>query len=261
MKKKGLFYVILSGGEPFLYSDINILMKFLIKNNFYIVINTNGTLSEKSDYKDFLLKADEIVVSIDGNNAVNNMSRGKGSLEKILNTLSFLKKNKKKTVLSTVVWKENCNENTLEFFRKLKRKFKVTLDFEKISLKLVPEKNIKKCIPEKNDIIKFCRLLRIYKNKYNWKEISEISIDNIVESRPVLCRSHNYVLYVNNNGDIYPCVDSIGIKELYIGNIQTFRGKGNSEFYCSECKCNTLLNLNNLLSGKPDIKSIFRWLI
>ncbi|MCK9225370.1 MAG: radical SAM protein [Candidatus Muirbacterium halophilum] len=259
MKNKGLFYVILSGGEPFFYSERDILIDYLKENNFYTVINTNGILINNLDYRDFLLKADEVVVSIDGDNVINDKSRGKGSFQKIIKTLGFLKNNKIKTVISTVVWKENCNEKTLEFFRKLKNKFKVTLDFEIISSELVPEHNKKNCIPETQDIGLFSETLSYYKKKFKWNEISDISIKNLKECRPIICKSFNYVLYMNNDGKLYPCVDKIGKKDFYLGDINTFRGAGKRSIYCNGCKCNSLLNFNTILSGKLDLNSLIRW--
>lgn len=261
MRKKGLFYVILSGGECFFYSHINRLMEFLLCNDFYVVINTNGTLLHNPGYRELIVKADEIVVSVDGDRKTNDSGRGKGSLEKILNTLRFLKKKRKKVTLSTVVWKENCKIGTLEFFKKIREKYRVNLDFEKLSPELIPESQKNRVIPDNLSLKRFSEDLSFYRRKYNWNEISDISIKNLVNSRPILCRSSNFVLYMDCDGNLYPCVDTLGKKDFLIGNIRNFRGKDKQQFYCSRgCFCNSLLNLNNILSGNIDIRYLVRWL-
>lgn len=91
-KKKGLRYgVYLWGGEPFLYSKISELLKFLNDNRIPVTINTNGTKLET--YAENIIKYNvhQLIISIDGINEVHDKIRGvKGTYQSLVQGIEKL---------------------------------------------------------------------------------------------------------------------------------------------------------------------------
>jgi MoaA/NifB/PqqE/SkfB family radical SAM enzyme len=68
LSKKGVFFVNISGGEPTVHPDFEMIIKALVKNQIYFMLTTNGVFSEKIlnsiiNAKDYILG---IQVSLDG---------------------------------------------------------------------------------------------------------------------------------------------------------------------------------------------------
>lgn len=80
-------YVIISGGEPFLYEPLEILLSGIKNLGFQVQLITNGTIGH-SRYGAVREYVDRIQFSIDGTTAdVHDLTRGKGAFEKTLTGL------------------------------------------------------------------------------------------------------------------------------------------------------------------------------
>ncbi|MDI6752113.1 MAG: radical SAM protein [bacterium] len=98
----GFRRVLLIGGEPLMYPDLPVLIKFLKDRGFTVMVTTNGTLLVSQTLVE--LKIDSMLASIDGaTEKTNDEIRGKGTfllatenlkrfaqivLEKSVNTLT-----------------------------------------------------------------------------------------------------------------------------------------------------------------------------
>lgn len=87
----------LSGGEPFLYQDIDALIKSIKKHNLFLAITTNGTLLQH--HADVIVreKVNHLTVSIDGPARSHDTIRGvPGTYDRIITGLREIKKMRKK---------------------------------------------------------------------------------------------------------------------------------------------------------------------
>lgn len=85
--------IVISGGEPFLYDDLERLVKTLNEMKFKsILIITNGTVGQEK-YENVIPYVTGIQVSVDGTSAeIHDISRGKGSFDKMIKNLELLSK-------------------------------------------------------------------------------------------------------------------------------------------------------------------------
>lgn len=83
------FYITFYGGEPLIRSElIKEIMDELPADKF--ILQTNATLLDRLDIN-YLKKINIMLVSIDGNEYLTNLHRGKGTYQKIIKNLKWLK--------------------------------------------------------------------------------------------------------------------------------------------------------------------------
>jgi MoaA/NifB/PqqE/SkfB family radical SAM enzyme len=82
---------ILSGGEPLLYSHFEDLANLLRKNRCFAYICTNGTLIHK--FKNLIARNPYLVflISLDGLKNENDLLRGKGCYDKVIENIKLLR--------------------------------------------------------------------------------------------------------------------------------------------------------------------------
>lgn len=129
---KKLFWVTITGGEPFLRKDLKeiIISLYNTAKPDFLTIATNGTMGEKivKDIRHILKKCPETTIfinlSLDGIDKLHDSIRGMNSnCKKVMNTLKVLKKIKSKKLfigINTVISKYNVNhiEELYEFVRR-----------------------------------------------------------------------------------------------------------------------------------------------
>ncbi|EZQ11544.1 hypothetical protein CM19_00820 [Candidatus Acidianus copahuensis] len=106
----GLLYLTITGGEPFLKRKETLgILEYASSKGLIIRINTNGTI-----YSDEIIERLKRInnlhvnVSVDGpNETIHEKIRGKGTFSKTISFMRLLRKNNIKTVISSVLWKEN----------------------------------------------------------------------------------------------------------------------------------------------------------
>ncbi|MFA7613772.1 MAG: radical SAM protein [Candidatus Caldatribacteriota bacterium] len=257
--QKGCRFIILTGGEAFLYKDREKLMEWFEGKGIYLVINTNGKLINQSEYTNFLKKADEVLISIDGPEEFNDHHRGKGTHQKVIQTLDFLKQQKKKITLSVVLTKYNSQEEVYEYIRKLKIKYNATVGINPVTANgrinssdfshsaAVPHSELKN--------------FRDYINRHrkSFKEIPAMLLDYIVSPRPFICKSMSYAIYIDVDHGIYPCINVTDRPEARFADIESFDGKYQKTIECQQCNCTPLI-MGNLMfqDGRfPSLKKVF----
>lgn len=110
--------VILSGGEPLLYSNFYELNNFLKDYPARVVLLTNGTILEKFDVQSFNI--DEIQFSLDGMEQGHDYVRGKDSFNKLIRGVKKVKNESNIDIsFATIIHKQNLNE-----FKEMKKMIK-----------------------------------------------------------------------------------------------------------------------------------------
>jgi len=120
--EKGLRALEITGGEPFLYSDLRKLLEF-IHDKFIFEINTNGTLITEywADVLSFL-KPKAVQISLDSPTPeVHDRFRGKGSWKKAVRAIDLLKNKGVPVRISMTVYRENVQliDEMLEFSKEI----------------------------------------------------------------------------------------------------------------------------------------------
>jgi radical SAM protein with 4Fe4S-binding SPASM domain len=107
--------VILSGGEPLLYSKFLELNDFLKGYPARVVLLTNGTLIKKFNPRKWNI--DEVQISIDGMEEAHDFIRGKGSFKKLIEGIEKIKKESEIDIsFATMIHKRNLKD-----FKSLKK--------------------------------------------------------------------------------------------------------------------------------------------
>lgn len=112
------YSIILSGGEPLLYSKFEQLGDLIREFQDHIILSTNGILIPK--YIDVFDKNDGIQVSIDGDRETHDRIRGKGTYDKAIEALECLKEHGIKHSIGFALCKWNfyCIDYIIELCKK-----------------------------------------------------------------------------------------------------------------------------------------------
>lgn len=106
--KAGIKTVRFTGGEPLLRTDIFELMKYAKKNGLTTILNTNGTLINTANIKNFIDIVDNVLIPVESYKNERGITGKKDTLSKKINAIKLLKKNKIPVVrVGTVAIKEN----------------------------------------------------------------------------------------------------------------------------------------------------------
>lgn len=235
-KKLPFFETInITGGEPFMRSDINDIIEILKRKTKRIVISTNGLMTERILETAKKYPWIGFRVSIDGEKDKHDEMRGiPGGFKKSIDTIIGLKKLGVKDIgiCSTFGY---GNEDQMEKLYKLAEKLNVEF------LTIVRHDSF--YYSKKNDsyntklvIEKLKWLIRKYLNSFNIKNYfrayyTEGLIDFVKKKpRPMKCDAGLTSFYLDPYGVIFPCV----ILNKPLGNIKT----DNIEDISKEIKCN-----------------------
>jgi radical SAM protein with 4Fe4S-binding SPASM domain len=92
MVRMGCFRISLAGGEPLILDEFFPFVEYALDNNVDVSFTTNGTLIDVDIIKRLnKLKIRTITVSLDGTNKFDNdMIRGNGSFDKLINSMDLL---------------------------------------------------------------------------------------------------------------------------------------------------------------------------
>ena len=113
MQKAGVLFLLLTGGEPFLYPDFKRLYIELLKMGFILTINTHATLIDE-DLAKFLgeNKPRRINITLYGadENAYTNLCHYPGGFEKTIRGIRLLKENKVDVKVGGSLTRTNQND-------------------------------------------------------------------------------------------------------------------------------------------------------
>lgn len=105
LKSMGIQYIEVTGGEPFLRDDIEEIISFIKENELKYCIATNGSVLSR--YKQVILGAESVSISLDGDRDYHNMMRGCDIYDKVIEGLEFMQRNNVRTLISMTITDEN----------------------------------------------------------------------------------------------------------------------------------------------------------
>lgn len=106
-----IFQLNIGGGEPFMRPDFLELLDYAHQKEIVTCISTNGTLIDKATARQLDNKLVYIQVSLDGATAASNDTiRGRGSFDKALNALQYLRQRDIAVSINTVLTRRSFPE-------------------------------------------------------------------------------------------------------------------------------------------------------
>ena len=198
----GVFSIVLSGGEALLRDDFFDILEYISNKGMLITLFTNGMLlSEETVQKLALYRISVVSISVYGHNAFlqDTITSIKGSFEKTLKGIEYLKKNKIEFDLKCVMLKENATYITeiSDFCKQLNYNRECILDFT-LSGKIDGD-----CCTYDHKISYECLKEIYYSSPDNF--IGKLS-DYTRHPNSIPCGAGRHGLYCSADGKIYPCV-------------------------------------------------------
>ena len=237
-KELGTCHFTIHGGEILLRDDIKYLIDYMKGKNLYVNLVTNGILLPQKINE--IRNIDSLCISLDGSRDANDITRGKGTYDKIIDAIKLAKKENFKFNVHATLTK--YNKNDIGFLVKLAKEIGY---YQQFSILLKPwekeqidiglnEDEIKDVLKE---IIRYKKQgypvftsMRTLKNALNWKfpyskpmlEISEIKKNFDI----IRCYYGKLKIVIDADGFVYPCsslnqdfkalnVKDVGVKAAY----------------------------------------------
>lgn len=217
--RNGIFNITWTGGEPFMHPQIANIINATYKTGINQTVLTNGTLISKN-VLDKIPKDNNIVFQVSLNEAWNedadilNLHEVILKNTQLLSTLGF-------DVIMTILL-DNISIIKVEKLIKKLIKFKIPavrfglpVPTGRLELKENEYITLKKMFPLLFDLkSKYCNRINITlqfdRIKYNYSGFPK---------RFLMCEAGTTQIYIDNNGDVYPCPLLKSCQEFYCGNV------------------------------------------
>jgi len=195
LKNYGLNKVIISGGEPTLRDDLEILLKALKEDLSleYVCLITNGINFPQKLINIVKKYVDEVSVSIDGYNENISFIRPAGIWGSVIDTIKVLKENK--INVSMIVTLHKKNVEVMNEYKLLSNRLGIPFNY-----------SILVCNNENRDECKEFELEDNSLNYIKWdQDIENTKIENFEFATRLRCEAGRKLLSIAANGDVYPC--------------------------------------------------------
>lgn len=266
-------------GEVYLNKNLGSIIAYLNNKGIKSIINTNGTLIDKTD--NWITKTNLFKISLDAcTPEMYKLIRGTDDFEKIVLNIKKLRKLKASVRLEYVIMSVNYKQisNFIKFAKSLDvgvffrlfrgNKLPSNPDFDfynapELEKELLNAKRTAERLKVKSNLPDLCKKLNYIQQLYSKEEI----IDN---RRKHVCLLPWVQLFVRTDGETSPCCDLLEISNYSVGNIfktenvwnsdlmielrKIFLEKKNYEIFepCKECEFlywKQLLKWINLIPG------------
>lgn len=218
IKDYGFIEVVLTGGEPLLNPNTFEIAKYAKERGLICGILTNGSLIKHYNI-DLFKNFDYVKISIDSHDKeTNDLVRGNGSYNKIIEGIKLLRKNNINVDIGSVITKFN-KDNLKELILYLNKEFGVKTHTIVNHIPIgrgATDKlgctfdEIQKC----DEVIFKTKLRLAEKNLYT--VIQDFFFPD--NSLKMFCGMGASEIFVNKNGDVYPCRMTYD-SEYLLGNI------------------------------------------
>lgn len=228
---KGARYILVQGGEPLLHPDLGKIFKYIDKKGIVTAIVTNGWYSEKLGNIPELALLDNICFSLDGDRDGNDIVRGKGSFDKVMESIKVIKENFDVPIrINSTITKYVVNDADFmaEFVKSKGIEWGVCYLF-KGDEKLGEED----MAPTNEEVMKYQEKVLDYKKKgypifttskilryvsdwpldYKKKFMNKEESDKKLGKDSIECQYGNYEIVIDEDGRVYPCQGMQGVFE------------------------------------------------
>ena len=229
LEKAGTFRVNLVGGEPMIRPDIEEIVDYGNQKGFCMVMTTNGYFVRKK--MNVVKKLYSVCISLDGDEAANDANRGKGTFQKTMDGIEACRENGIGVNFSTVLTRHSVDQ--VDFMVGMAKKYGGWVDFttlisqdregnqgdpglkpprEKLNAALTRILDLKKA----GENIGFS--VEAYRHDLQWPDYGiDIFEGKNPDFNDVYCLAGRDYIFIDYNGDIYPCPQQVGLMKH--GNI------------------------------------------
>jgi len=219
----GTRYITLLGGEPLMRKDFSEIVNYIVKKHIIVEVGTNGYFTKQN--LESLKKLNLVCHSIDGNKEDHDKNRGKGSYNKVIESIELCKANGIPVQLRAVFTKNNVN--SLEHLLNLAKKYKTSLGLAEQAIVKPGDSDISMT---QSGLREFWKRVKCYKIKGYPIDKSFLLLDKIIEyplefpiekifakdeSLPpgykyAKCNISQGYMFLDSNGMVYPCACLFG---------------------------------------------------
>ncbi len=217
----GTCSITLGGGEPLIRDDIGVIIESVKSNGMECGFNTNGTLIPRRIKE--LQKADMICVSIDGPREMNDLNRGAGSYDKIINGIDVAIDNGITVHTSSVITRHNIEAIDWIIDMAVKRGIKAEFNFlfhqsakrvdsdnymaESDALRQAAERIANLCA----DGAPIVFSESVYRLVAKWPDLRQrLILGHQPDFDYIPCSAGRFMMFIDADGLVYPCVQLIG---------------------------------------------------
>lgn len=238
MDEAGVFEVRFTGGEPTLRPDFFEILDYAISKDFYVSLATNGNWSPSVTREICRRRIDDVVISLDGPEEVNDRFRVGGSFKATLDTIRSLKEaGFQKIRINTVLSHEN--------WRNVEPLFQICEDYDLLLIDFIHPRpfgrgateGARELILSAEETREFNRIVQGLRQKYPGVKVVmdfDLMAETELPRHPIVprikaCPAGREFAFVSPQGYVFPCgvapVDDVSSmtredKELFIaGNI------------------------------------------
>lgn len=197
----GELEIVVSGGEPLTYKDIDVLLRTIKRN--HVILFTNGSLISENNIDLISECCDEVQISFEGvSKEYYSLVRGEQNYEKAISAIKLLKRRNKRIVLAVTVL-----PNTLQDIRDNLISFVKSLDYNNLEVRLSDEiemagNALSMDFSESDEKESREVVIRLVRELENLGCVVQAS--DIRNTRFTNCGIGTSVL-INYDGKIYPC--------------------------------------------------------
>ena len=219
LDKAGILSIILTGGEPLLHPNINEILDYSIRKKITVLLLTNLSMIDTLDLE--LLKTPYFAFQISLNGVWDNERQNNKELMKTVNNYMKIKELKIPIIVTIVI--DNVKINLESLF-----KFLENYEITSVRFGLLINLGRNKQTEGINNYIKYVQeatyKIAEYKKQHPnlfftvQTEYVEY-MDPYIARRAVLCEAGISELFVDKNGDVFPCPLFKSFKDFFCGNI------------------------------------------
>lgn len=253
------------GGEPLMREDIGDIIGYIKKKKIFCELSTNGFLIPKK-IKD-VRKVDAICLSLDGDEEVTDMMRGRGCYKKVMEGIRACYEEKLWVRFHACITKYT-NRNCVDNLARLCKVYGYGFNFAQYSYATKEKERISPCDEQAKELF---RVLIEYKRKgypvmtsfatlkklIAWPfPFSKIIYPEDIPRMPFAfkrCRYRRLNITLNSDGMIYPCTKLFGYGKNYLEVGMSEALNYLNELKCVLCSNAGELDMNLLLSFDPGI--------
>ena len=246
-KKKGTIWISFMGGEPLLRDDLGIIIAHTLKNNIKVSVSSNGILVPERIND--LLGIQRLKLSLDGEAAVHDSLRGKGTFLKVLKAAETCKQRSIPIIFDCTLSRHNLDQ--IHFLVNTAKDFGAVLNFQPVTTKLLWAKEDNPLTPEV-DIYKET-IKRIMELKKKGAPIlnSMSGLKHLYfwpNPKSIFCCAEKFHLAIEPDGT------NIGCNRAFHNLIRELGDTNDTEllYNCCECWCASVVEFNLMFSFNPD---------
>lgn len=219
----GMFYLQLSGGEPLIRDDIDVIVNKANELGVVLGISTNGSLVETKI--ETVKKIKTICISFDGDEMSNDANRGLGSYQVIMRAIKVAKNAGVNVHTYTTVNRNNVGsiDYIMEFARKFHiytefgfpvcRTLKNDSDYRGLDLSIEEfRRSVEKLLQYKKRGYPILFSAQVMEKILEWPDYTQkiFVSGNAPDFKHIKCFGGKYMVFIDCDGKVYPCIQFIG---------------------------------------------------